>query len=73
MPMPTAGAKIDRPAVPAIEAVAPRALSVAPALPTTSGVDKLKTSQHAVNYTYLDEIYQWYEETYKALANLDDL
>lgn len=66
IPMPTAGAKPDRPAVPAIVPIVPRAVTVAAALPATPGAAKFKTSQHAVNYAQ-DKIYQRYQEFRKRL------
>lgn len=56
MPTPTAGAKAHRLLIPAIEPMAPRALTVAPALVITPGVENFKTSQQAANCTE-DEVY----------------
>src|SRR5271168_1653197 len=72
MPMPTAGERADRPAVPAITPLAPRALTVAPALPINPDEANVNTSQHPADCTE-DEIYQRHKISDKALTNLDDL
>lgn len=69
MPMPKPGAKAERPALPAIE---PRAVTIAPALCIIPGAANFTTSQHAVNCTE-DEIYQLHQKCYNALANLEEL